>query len=103
MRTIARSPKAAIKAKCVDCVYDPAAAGSKLVQTTLCACTDCPLWPFRPTTKARIPEHVLHYYNIRLGAPETARVVHFLSETSRTDTTPAPTQGQAKLARRRAL
>lgn len=64
MRTIPRSPRQAIKAKCIDCTYDPAAAGSKLAQVTLCPCTDCQLWPYRPTTSAPIPDCVLRYYGI---------------------------------------
>lgn len=92
---LARSPRAAIKQKCISCVYDPQAVGSKLVQTTLCSCRDCPLWPFRPTTKAPITWKVLTYYGIRpddpclngLPAPKTGPVVAFPSKTPRSGST----------------
>ena len=58
------SRAAAVKAKCIDCIYDPLAAGSKLVQTTLCSCYSCPLWPYRPKTKSPISGKVLRYYGI---------------------------------------
>ena len=41
------SLRAAINAKCRDCIYDEGAAGSAAVQIELCACYDCPLWPVR--------------------------------------------------------
>ena len=41
------SLRAAINAKCRDCIVDELAAGSAAVQIELCACFDCPLWPVR--------------------------------------------------------
>jgi hypothetical protein len=70
MKSIARkSLRAAIDGKCFDCTYDPAAAGTKRVQITLCSCTGCPLWPHRPQTKAPIPDSVLKYYGIKPDDP----------------------------------
>ena len=39
--------RAAINAKCADCIYDERAAGSEAVQIELCPCYDCPLWMVR--------------------------------------------------------
>lgn len=39
---------AAIAAKCRDCVYDGAAAGTWREQVAACPITTCPLWSFRP-------------------------------------------------------
>ena len=39
--------RAAINAKCRDCIVDELAAGSAAVQVELCACFTCPLWPVR--------------------------------------------------------
>lgn len=39
--------RAAINAKCRDCIVDELAAGSAAVQVELCACYGCPLWPVR--------------------------------------------------------
>ena len=41
------SLRAAINAKCRDCLYDEQAAGSAAVQIELCAAFTCPLWPVR--------------------------------------------------------
>ena len=41
------SLRAAINAKCRECIYDELAAGSAAVQIELCACYGCPLWPVR--------------------------------------------------------
>ena len=41
------SLRAAINAKCRDCLVDELAAGSAAVQIELCACFTCPLWPVR--------------------------------------------------------
>ena len=42
------SLRGAINAKCRDCIYDEAAAGSAAVQIELCASWDtCALWPVR--------------------------------------------------------
>lgn len=42
------SLRAAINAKCKDCVYDPLGPGNWRQQVTACRITDCPLWPLRP-------------------------------------------------------
>lgn len=67
MHSVTRKPltrQRAIDANCRACVYDPAAAGTWRQQVTLCAVTSCALYPFRPTTKAKIPERVLRYYGV---------------------------------------
>ncbi len=46
-----KSPLKAIKAKCKDCIYNPLAGGTWLMQIENCPATDCPLWNFRPLTK----------------------------------------------------
>ena len=61
------SLRAAINAKCFDCIYDPAAAGTRRQQVTLCSCYSCPLWECRPATKAPIPQNVLDYYQVQPG------------------------------------
>lgn len=38
----------AIAAKCRDCICDRHAAGHWTAQVACCACTNCPLWGFRP-------------------------------------------------------
>ena len=53
------SLRAAINAKCRDCIVDELAAGSAAVQIELCACYDCPLWPVRRVR----PEHVRMPYS----------------------------------------
>lgn len=40
--------RSAVKAKCIDCIYDPKAGGTWIAQTTACAATNCPLHPVRP-------------------------------------------------------
>ena len=49
------SLRAAINAKCRDCIVDELAAGSAAVQVELCACFDCPLWPVRAVRPVRVP------------------------------------------------
>lgn len=39
--------KGAIRGKCTDCVYDPAAPGSRNQQVHECGSIDCPLYPHR--------------------------------------------------------
>lgn len=47
------TPTQAIKAKCLDCIYDPLSGhGSALKQVTDCPSTDCPLYPVRPVDSA---------------------------------------------------
>ena len=58
--------------KCIDnncrrCIYDSRAAGTWRQQVTLCAVTECAIYPVRPITTAPIPETVLDYYQ-RSGA-----------------------------------
>jgi hypothetical protein len=42
------SRSAAIAAYCRECVYDPVVGGTWREQVAVCACTDCPLWCYRP-------------------------------------------------------
>jgi len=44
--------KAAIRAKCTECIYDPVAGGSELAQITARDSTDCALHEWRPQRKA---------------------------------------------------
>lgn len=49
------SLKAAIKAKCKDCIYDSKVSGTYLEQIEACTSEhSCPLWPVRPMTVATI-------------------------------------------------
>ena len=44
----------AINAKCKDCIHDPLSGlGTWREQVAGCTATDCPLYPVRPTTRAR--------------------------------------------------
>ncbi len=42
---------AAIATKCRECITDPCALGTWREQVAVCACTDCPLWRFRPLSR----------------------------------------------------
>lgn len=42
------SLRAAINAKCKDCIHDEAAPGTWREQVAQCSCPSCPLWPLRP-------------------------------------------------------
>lgn len=66
---MSKSLRKSVDAMCKSCVYDSSAAGTWRVQTTLCACTGCPLWPHRPKTKSPIPQSVLDYYQVKPGDP----------------------------------
>ena len=48
-----QSIRAAINAKCADCIGDPCSPASLAVQIELCSARDCPLWAVRPVRKAR--------------------------------------------------
>ena len=48
-----QSLRAAVNAKCADCIGDPCAPASPAVQIELCSARDRPLWPVRPVRKAR--------------------------------------------------
>lgn len=43
----------AIAAFCRWCIHDPLALGTWREQVAVCACTDCPLWRFRPIQDER--------------------------------------------------
>lgn len=45
----------AIAAYCRECIYDPQAAGTWREQVAACACTDCPLWRYRPLPRNARP------------------------------------------------
>ena len=76
------SYRQAINDKCKSCIYDDVAPGTWRQQVTLCAVGDCPLWPYRPQTKAKIPASVLQFYGID---PDDFQ-----------DVAAAPTQGTTK-------
>jgi len=57
------SLRAAIDAKCKDCIYDDASGlGTWREQIARCTCVDCPIWPIRtgpssgPYRRARVDE-----------------------------------------------
>lgn len=50
------SRQQAIKAKCIDCIYDPLDKGTNLAQIENCTMLDCPLHPYRPIPKASKPK-----------------------------------------------
>ena len=45
------SLRAAINAKCKDCIYDPCAPGNWRQQTAACRITSCSLHPYRPLSR----------------------------------------------------
>lgn len=51
-RTPRPSMRAAINAKCKDCIHDPKAGlGAWREQVEQCPCTGCPLYPLRPLSR----------------------------------------------------
>lgn len=50
---MSNSPLRAIKAKCLECIYDPAGKGTALEQVTACTSYSCPLYSFRPKSAAQ--------------------------------------------------
>ena len=44
--------RAAINAKCRDCIFDEKAPGNWKKQVSRCSVYKCPLWPVRPKTSA---------------------------------------------------
>ena len=44
--------RAAIDAKCRDCICDPAQPGNWRQQVTWCGIKTCPLWPYRPRSSS---------------------------------------------------
>lgn len=47
------SRKQAIDQKCKDCNYDPLDRGTWRQQIERCTATDCPLWEYRPKSRAK--------------------------------------------------
>lgn len=48
-RPSAKGLRAAIDAKCMDCIYDPKCGGGTWrEQVAQCSALECPLWPVRP-------------------------------------------------------
>jgi hypothetical protein len=51
------SLRAAINAKCKDCIYDPLSGlGNWRQQVTGCTAKTCPLWPVRPLSSTASPK-----------------------------------------------
>lgn len=46
------SMRAAINAKCKDCIYDDCAPGNWRQQVAACTISACSLWPYRPRSKS---------------------------------------------------
>jgi len=44
--------RAAVKAHCIGCIYDPLAGGTSIQQITNCPVTRCELYEWRPISKA---------------------------------------------------
>ncbi len=61
-RTKRRSLRAAVNANCKSCIYDESAAGNWRQQVTLCTCTDCFLWDYRPVSSRPLPKSVLESF-----------------------------------------
>jgi len=60
------SLRAAINAKCKECIHDCHSPGTWREQVAQCSCVYCPLWPYRPAPSSgpfanppRVPEAVL--------------------------------------------
>ena len=51
------SLRAAINAKCKDCIYDPCAPGNWRQQTAACRITSCSLHPYRPLSRPGAKVH----------------------------------------------
>ena len=92
------SYKAAIRRKCKDCTYDPAARGTWLQQVTLCSVYRCPLYEYRPKTRQPLPRSLLRHYVVtpedaaKLGVVkrDTLRLPQNIAPITRTsDTRPA--------------
>ena len=72
------SLRAAIDAKCRDCIHDKEAPGTWRAQVAGCPCIRCPLWPVRPAPKdgpladcPRDPAQVTaEWLRARVGGPE---------------------------------
>ena len=64
------SLKAAIVAKCTECIYDSESPGTKLEQIHNCTSYACPLYPHRPQRKKHVkgaqPEWLKKYKNENL-------------------------------------
>ena len=41
----------AVKAKCIDCIYDDTEHGNHYCQIGICTSFNCPLWTVRPTAR----------------------------------------------------
>jgi hypothetical protein len=51
------SLRAAINAKCKDCIYDPLSGlGNWRQQVGACTAKTCPLWPVRPLSSTTVQE-----------------------------------------------
>lgn len=48
------SMRAAINAKCKDCIFDPCAPGKWRQQVEACPAIACPLWTCRPKMHAKV-------------------------------------------------
>ena len=49
----------AIRAKCLDCIYDPLEVGTNLAQVERCTMSDCSLYLYRPIPKSSKPKPAL--------------------------------------------
>lgn len=44
--------RAALNAKCRDCIHDPLAGGTWREQVAQCSAVDCSIWPLRPAPRS---------------------------------------------------
>jgi len=59
-----RSLRRAIDTKCSDCIFDPLVRGNWRQQVTLCTCTNCSLWDYRPVSSRPLPKPVLEFFHV---------------------------------------
>ncbi len=75
------SPMQAIKAKCLDCNYDPQDVGNALSQIENCICSDCSLWQHRPLTGKT--KRLQREKALLLLTPDQRELLEIRRETSR--------------------
>lgn len=68
------SLRAAVNAKCRDCIYDPQSGlGNWRQQVTACTCARCPLFSVRPISGARTPSKPPNNSSGGFKAPEQGK------------------------------
>jgi hypothetical protein len=62
------SLRAAINAKCRECIYDPLSAGNWKKQVEACSSATCPLHPLRPFSNPRTRQTAIDAITVSMGA-----------------------------------